>query len=104
MSDPQPPPVPAQHEYEYVPNHLVWAILSTLFCCLPLGIVAIVHAAKVDEKRAAGDLPGAREASHKAKFWALLSFAIAVIPVILYLLFTLLLGGIGILGGLSGAH
>ena len=20
----------------YVPNHLVWAILSTLFCCLPL--------------------------------------------------------------------
>jgi len=25
----------------YVPNHLVWAILSTLFCCLPLGIVLI---------------------------------------------------------------
>jgi hypothetical protein len=65
--------------------------------------VSIVHAAKVDEKRAVGDLPGAREASHKAKFWALLSFAIAVIPVTLYLLFTLLLVGIGILGGLSAS-
>ncbi|HLL17434.1 MAG TPA: CD225/dispanin family protein [Rubrivivax sp.] len=68
-----------------------------------MGIVAIVHVAMVDEKRASGDLPGAREASHKAKFWALLSFAIAVIPVTLYLLFTLLLVGIGILGGLSAS-
>ena len=25
-----------------IPNHLVWAILSTLFCCLPFGIVSIV--------------------------------------------------------------
>jgi len=66
--------------------------------------VAIVHSAKVDEKRAAGDLPGAREASRKAKFRALFSFAIPAIPLILYLLFTLLLVGIGILGRLSGVH
>ena len=38
----------------YVPNHLVWAILSTLFCCLPLGIVSIVFAAQVNGKLAAG--------------------------------------------------
>ena len=31
-----------------VPNHLVWAILATLFCCLPTGIVSIIHAAKVN--------------------------------------------------------
>jgi hypothetical protein len=30
---------------ENIPNHLVWAILATLFCCLPLGIVSIVYAA-----------------------------------------------------------
>ncbi len=29
-------------------NFLVWAILSTVLCCLPLGIVAIVYANKVD--------------------------------------------------------
>ncbi|WP_010343070.1 CD225/dispanin family protein, partial [Xanthomonas sacchari] len=26
-----------------VSNNLVWAILTTLFCCLPLGIVSIVY-------------------------------------------------------------
>ena len=26
------------------PNYLVWAILATIFCCLPLGIPAIVMA------------------------------------------------------------
>ena len=34
------------------PNHLVWAILSTLFCCLPLGIASIVFAAQVNSKYA----------------------------------------------------
>ena len=32
----------------YVPNHLVWAILVTIFCCLPFGIVSIVYAAQVN--------------------------------------------------------
>ena len=61
----QPPPIHSG-SHEYVPNHLVWAILSTLFCCLPLGIVSIVYASQVDGKRAAGDIAGARLASDKA--------------------------------------
>ena len=88
----------------YVPNHLVWAILSTLFCCLPLGIVSIVYAAQVDGKRAAGDIAGAREASGKARFWAMLSAGLALIPITLYLIFALFLGGLGVLGGLSGVN
>ena len=44
-----------------VPNNLVWAILSTLFCCLPAGIVSIVYAAQVNGKLAAGDIAGAQE-------------------------------------------
>ena len=35
---------------EYIPNNMVWAILTTLFCCLPFGIVSIVYAAQVDGK------------------------------------------------------
>jgi hypothetical protein len=89
---------------EYIPNHLVWAILSTLFCCLPLGIVSIVFASQVDGKRAAGDIAGAREASGKAKFWAMLSAGLALIPITLYLVFVLFLGGLGVLGGLSGVN
>ena len=89
---------------EYIPNHLVWAILSTLFCCLPFGIVSIVFASQVDGKRAAGDIAGAREASGKAKFWAMLSAGLALIPITLYLIFVLFLGGLGVLGGLSGVN
>jgi hypothetical protein len=100
MNQAAPPP----GGYEYVPNHLVWSILTTLFCCLPLGIVSIVYATQVDGRRAAGDIAGAREASGKAKFWALLSVAIALVPLTLYLVFAVFLGGLGILGGLSGMH
>ena len=98
MSYMPPPPGGTQ---EYIPNHLVWAILSTLFCCLPFGIVSIVFASQVDGKRAAGDIAGARDASAKAKFWALLSAGLMLIPLVLYLFFILLLGGIGALGSVN---
>lgn len=86
---------------EYVPNHLVWAILSTLFCCLPLGIVSIVYASQVDGKRAAGDLAGAREASHKAKMWAIWS---AVAFPILFFAWLMMFGGLAMLGSLGNMH
>lgn len=94
----QPPPIHSGVQ-EYVPNHLVWAILSTLFCCLPLGIVSIVYAAKVDGLRAAGDIAGARTASDKAKFWAWWSLGAWAGLVALYLLFFVVLGVAGALGG-----
>ena len=37
-------------------NHLAWAILSTIFCCLPLGIVSIVYSSKVDGLYNAGEI------------------------------------------------
>lgn len=91
--------LPPSTQGPYVPNHLVWAILSTLFCCLPLGIVSIVFAAQVDGKRAAGDLAGAQDASRKALNWALAS---ALIGPILVALWFFLFGGLALLGGLSG--
>ena len=97
-------PSPSGGNQEFIPNHLVWAILSTLFCCLPFGIVSIVYASQVDGKRAAGDIAGAREASAKAKFWAMLSAGLALVPLALYLILVLFLGGLGILGGLGGVN
>lgn len=44
----------------YVPSHLVWAILSTVCCCPPTGIVSIVYAAQVNGLVAAGDFARAR--------------------------------------------
>jgi hypothetical protein len=60
------------------PNHLVWAILSTLFCCLPFGIVSIVFAAQVDSKYNGGDYAGSVAASNNAKKWAIISAVVAL--------------------------
>ncbi|MER7366635.1 CD225/dispanin family protein [Nonomuraea wenchangensis] len=50
-------------------NHLVPAILTTLFCCLPLGIVSIVKSSQVNQKWQIGDYQGAVQASEEAKTW-----------------------------------
>ena len=94
MSVPSP-----QGGNDYIPNNMVWAILTTLFCCLPVGIVSIVYAAQVDGKRAAGDIAGAREAADKARFWAIAS---AVSVVVLIALWFLFFGGLAMLGAMSG--
>ncbi len=69
------------------PSYLVWAILTTLFCCLPFGIVSIVFAAQVDSKYNAGDLVGSMESSKNAKKWAIVA---AVVPVALIVVWFLL--------------
>jgi hypothetical protein len=78
-----------------VPNNLVWAILTTLFCCLPAGIVSIVYAAQVNGKLAAGDIAGAQDSAAKAKKWAMWSAIAWVVLVVLYVLFFVVLGGMG---------
>ena len=66
-----------------VPNHLVFAILITIFCCLPLGIVSIVQAAKVNGLVAGGDMDGALAASASAKKWATWGLVIGLVVNIL---------------------
>jgi len=80
-----------------IPNHLVWALLATLFCCLPGGIVSIVYAAQVNGKIAAGDLAGARDSSDKAKKWAMWSAIAGVIVAVLYVVLVMAMGGLGAL-------
>ena len=63
-------------------NNLVWAILCTLFCCLPFGIISIVYSSKVDSLYNAGNYDEAQEAANKAKNWAMwgaISFAIILV-------------------------
>ena len=54
-------------------THLVWAIIATLFCCLPFGIVAIVKAAQVDSLWFQGRYREAHAASRSAKLWVMWS-------------------------------
>ena len=72
-------------------NNMLWAILSTLFCCLPLGIVAIINAAKVDGLYRSGDYSGAQEAADNAKKYAHYGLVIGIIWIVIY--FFILMAG-----------
>src|ERR1700722_16731542 len=61
-----------------VPNYLVFAIVATVLCCIPSGIVAIIYAAQVNGKLQAGDLAGAQAASRNAKTWCWVSFGMGL--------------------------
>jgi ABC-type multidrug transport system permease subunit len=67
-------------------NYLVWAILSTLLCCMPFGIVAIVKATQVDTFWAQGNQAEAIEAANAAKKWTIVSAVSAVAVLFIYVL------------------
>lgn len=79
------------------PNHLVWGILTTIFCCLPLGIVSIVYAAQVNGKWQMGDVAGARDSSNKAKQFAIWAAVLGLVGVVIYmvLIFAGVMSGFG---------
>lgn len=67
-------------------NYLVWAILSTLLCCMPFGIVAIVKATQVDTFWAQGNQAEAIEAANAAKKWTIVSAVSGVAVWFIYVL------------------
>ena len=54
-------------------TYLVWAILATLLCCMPFGIVSIVKASQVSTLYYQGNYAEARAASRAARNWAIAS-------------------------------
>jgi hypothetical protein len=77
-----------------VPNHLWLAILSTVFCFFPFGIVAIVYAIRVDNILARGDYQGAVQASRTAKIWCWLSVGLGLVFYVLGVAAFILAGAI----------
>lgn len=73
-----------------VPNHLVWAILATLCCCPPFGIVAIVYASQVSSHLAAGNYEAALQSSSTARKWCLAATICGVVAVLAYVLIFLI--------------
>ncbi|WP_410611960.1 CD225/dispanin family protein [Amycolatopsis sp. lyj-109] len=99
MTDQYPPPYPPPggpgYGYGYPPpnygpppeNNLVWAILSTVLCCLPLGIVAIVKANQVHTLWFQGFPAEAQKAAADARKWAMWSAISTGILLLLYVVF-----------------
>jgi hypothetical protein len=83
----------SQHRPPQPDSYMVWAILSTLFCCLPFGIVSIINASKVDSLYAAGNYAGARVASESAKKWATWAAGAGLIVLLGYILLGIVAAG-----------
>ena len=72
-------------------NYMALAILTTIFCCLPFGIVSIVKASKVNSLYMMKQYDLAMQASADAKKWGMISLicgiVLYVINVAIYLIF-----------------
>lgn len=68
-----------------IDNHLILAIVVTVLCCLPFGIVGIVYAAQVNAKVQGGDIAGAEHAARRARMWSLWGLALGVVVYGIYI-------------------
>ena len=81
------------------PNHMVKAILVTVFCCLPFGIVSIVNAAQVNGAAQAGNMQLARSYSEQADKWANYGMIGWAVAIGLYIVMAVVMGGLGAVAG-----
>lgn len=98
---PQPSAYPSGYS-QNIPNYLwqsiVATVLGALTCwlvALPLGIVAIVFASKVEGLQRSGDIAGANAASKSAKAWMLGSFAVFALCIIAFIVMMVALAASG---------
>ena len=72
---PQQVPQPMQQSQQAMPKcpptNLVWAIIATILCCLPLGVVAIIYSTKVSQKYSEGDYAAAEHYSEVSAWWCI---------------------------------
>lgn len=61
------------------PTNLVWAIITTVLCCIPSGIVAIIYALKVSNKYREGDIEGAKRASETGAWWCIATIILGIL-------------------------
>lgn len=80
-------------------NHLVWAILCTVLCCLPLGVVSIIKATGVNNKWAMGDYAGAQKDSEDAKKFAMWGAIAGAVVLVLYFILIFATGALGAMAG-----
>ncbi len=99
-------PPPQQPYYGGMPNYgpppdnnLVWAILCTVLCCLPLGIVAIVKSSQVQSLWAQGFQAEAQKAADDAKKWSMWGAIVTGGFFVLYIIFIVVMVIIGASAG-----
>jgi hypothetical protein len=78
--------IPRYGSVPHVPDYMGWAIATLILCFWPTGIAAVVYASRVGNRLAMGDVAGAQEASRLAKKWCWVSFIIALVGVVIWII------------------
>ena len=88
----------AQYNHEEPVNwipYLILSIISTVCCCIPVGIVAIFYTVKINTAVSSGDAESARHAANMAKIWIIVAVVVGiVVDLIAYFVFGMI-GEIG---------
>ncbi len=86
-------PNQGQHQNSGAPNsgtpYMILAIFTVLMCCMPLGIVAIVYASRINGFLRSGDYEGAREAAKKVKIFSIIGIIGGLVSMTLFFAFNL---------------
>lgn len=67
---------------------------------MPLGVVAVIFAAQVNGKVAAGDMAGAMDSSKKAKMFSFIAIGLGLLLILCYIVFIVLIGGLSAIGNM----
>jgi hypothetical protein len=81
-----PAPQPGWSGQPEPESHLLWAILCTFLCCVPVGIVSIVYASRVSGLWAQGRYAEAQSAADSAKKWAIIGAVVGVVSFVIGIL------------------
>ena len=79
-------------------NNMALAVFTTICCCLPLGIVAIIKANSVDSLYLMKQYDAANLAAHEAMKWSIIGIVGSLVIWFVYLLF---FGGIAALSSMA---
>lgn len=80
----RPAPAPFETREPMPPTYMLWAILSTICCCFPAGIVALFFSMSVSSKYYAGDIERAKRNSRMTEIWIIVSVVLGLIGGALY--------------------
>jgi hypothetical protein len=75
--------IPASAAAQAVPDHLIYAVLATLFCCWPIGLYAIFKSLECRNAINRGDVNQAMQLSRQTRRFANWTIGVGVLFIIL---------------------
>lgn len=85
-----------------VPDYLIWNVLSSLFCCMPLGVAGIIFSIQTNSAKTRGDFETAARHSSTAKTLLIVGLVVGGLQILLSFLWFALVATVevGSLGAL----